>query len=251
MTPRASDQHLDIGVCCFPTYGGSGIVATEVGLAMAQRGHHVHFVCLDVPQRLDRRTANVTFHQVEARDYPMLPQAPYAIAMASRLVELATFGHLDVVHVHYAVPHAVSAYLAGQVLGRSAPKVVTTLHGTDVTLLASDPGYRPIIRFAIQQSDAVTTPSEFLRRDTAARLDLPLEGMEVIENFVDVDRYRPASERRPQVIADLFDPGTTGATMGDDALTLVHVSNFRPVKRCTDVVDVFARSPRACRRAWC
>lgn len=244
MTPRLAPDHLSIGITCFPTYGGSGIIATEIGLAMARRGHRVHFICSDVPKRLERREQNVLFHGVEVSDYPLFRQgAPYGVALASKIVEVAQWDPegLDVLHVHYAVPHATSAYLAAQVLGERAPKIVTTLHGTDITLVGRDPSFLPITRFSIQQSDAVSVPSEFLRDDTCRLLNVePPNGIEVIPNFVDEQRFRPAPARDREPIDDLFDCKGPNC-WPDETITLVHVSNFRPVKRVLDVVEVFAR----------
>lgn len=232
---------LNIGIACYPTYGGSGVIATEIGLAMAARGHRVHFLCYDTPRRYVP-SDGVYFHGVEMRDYPLFRHGTYGIALASKMVEVATWERLDVLHVHYAVPHATSAYLARQVLGPRAPRVVTTLHGTDITLVGTDPSYLPITRFAILASDVVTAPSEFLRVETRARLDLPGLPIEVIPNFVDTERFAPPAARDPARVARIFaahggvDPG-----LPDDAPTLVHVSNFRPVKRVADVVATFAR----------
>jgi len=195
--------------------------ATGIGLSLAARGHHVHLFAYDRPARLT--SDSVTFHRVEVRDYPVFHQPPYAIALASRIVDVARHAPLDVVHVHYAVPHATSAFLARAVLGDAAPRIVTTLHGTDITLVGSDPSYRPITRFSIQQSDAVTTPSAWLRDETHRLLDLEGLPIEVIPNFVDIAR---------------FSPGRT-LPQGGPA-RLVHVSNFRPVKRVPDVISVFA-----------
>lgn len=240
---RAPDPErpLNIGIACYPTYGGSGVIATEIGLAMAARGHRVHFLCYDTPRRYVP-SDGVYFHGVEMRDYPLFQHGTYGIALASKMVEVATWERLDVLHVHYAVPHATSAYLARQVLGPRAPRVVTTLHGTDITLVGSDPSYLPITRFAILASDAVTAPSEFLRVETHARLDLPGLPIEVIPNFVDTERFTPPTTRETARVARLFAThGGVDPSLPEDAPTLVHVSNFRPVKRIGDVVATFAR----------
>lgn len=228
---------LEIGVVCYPTFGGSGVIATEVGLGMARRGHRVHVFAYERPARLDGYSDHIdlgpgtlTFHRVEVRDYPVFHQPPYALALSSRIVDLATHGGLDLLHVHYAVPHATSAYLARQVLRRTcgtrAPNIVTTLHGTDITLVGSDPSYRPITRFSILESDAVTVPSAYLERETRTRFDLPDLPVEVIPNFVDTERFTPGVVR-------------TGPRR------IVHVSNLRAVKRVLDVVDIFAGLRRA------
>ncbi|NUN15045.1 MAG: N-acetyl-alpha-D-glucosaminyl L-malate synthase BshA [Myxococcales bacterium] len=233
----------NIGVVCFPTVGGSGILATELGVALAKRGHRVHFVCTGMPTRLEPGLDNIFFHGVEAKDYPVFPSAPYALALASRLVEVVQYEQLDIVHVHYAIPHATSAYLAKAILGNGRPKILLTLHGTDVTLVGSDPSYLAITRFSILQSDFVTVPSESLRDQTYNKLSIPPEfPIEVVPNFVDMDRFRPAAVidrshlaalfyRCPKVVTDIY----------GDATVLIHVSNFRPVKRIADVLDIFRR----------
>jgi N-acetyl-alpha-D-glucosaminyl L-malate synthase BshA len=229
---------LSIGITCFPTFGGSGIVATEIGLAMARRGHRVHFISTEVPRRLDVDVPNVFFHEVRARDYDVFPQVPYALALTSAIVRVARYEGLDVLHAHYAVPHATSGWMAREVLG-GALKVVTTLHGTDITLVGSDDSYLPITRHSIERSDALTAPSEFLRRETLARFDLDVP-IEVIPNFVDTSRLSPVDgPERPR----------TTALFGSGAPVLAHVSNFRPLKRVDRVVDVFARvaAARPCR----
>ncbi|MFT5434095.1 MAG: N-acetyl-alpha-D-glucosaminyl L-malate synthase BshA, partial [Myxococcota bacterium] len=212
--------HLSIGIACYPTFGGSGIVATEIGLGMAKRGHRVHFISTEVPVRLAWHE-NVFFHAVSGATYPLMRHGDYALALASKLVDVATHEGLDVMHVHYAVPHATSAFLARQVLGESAPPVVTTLHGTDITLVGIDPSYLPITRHTIEQSQAVTTPSEFLKQATYDRLRLSKSvSIEVIENFVDTDRYRPPTVRDRTCFASLC-PNRTG---GANDPVLFHVS---------------------------
>ncbi len=222
---------MNVGITCFPTFGGSGIIATEIGLAMARRGHRVHFICAEVPWRFDRFVENVFFHEVAARNYPLFDfaggQSPYTLALTSKMVEVATFHQLDLLHVHYAIPHAASAYLARQILrqslGAATPKIITTLHGTDITVVGNDPTFLPITRFAIAESDGVTVPSDSLRHTTWDNLGLPQSReIEVIPNFVDTDSYRPAASKPP------------GPPL------LVHNSNFRPVKRVDDVVRIFA-----------
>ena len=163
---------LRIGITCYPTFGGSGIVATEVGRCMARRGHQVHFICTDLPVRLDPDEKNILLHRVEAKDYPVFPNIPYSLALTSAMVDVARRVGLDVLHAHYAVPHAVSAWMAREVLGESGPRVVTTLHGTDTTLVGADPSFLPITRHAILHSDAVTVPSEFLARAAAHNFHL-------------------------------------------------------------------------------
>lgn len=236
-------EPLNVGIICYPTYGGSGIIATEIGAALAARGHRVHVVSYDVPARWEARAANLFFHAVEVRDYPLFPHAQYALALASRLVDVARWERLDLLHVHYAVPHATSAYLARQVLGPGAPKVITTLHGTDITLVGSDPTYLPITRFSILASDLVTAPSEYLRAASRERLDLPAEApIEVIPNFVDTARFAPAARRDRARLCPLFSrAGAAAQALCDASRVLVHISNFRALKRVGDVVEVFAR----------
>jgi N-acetyl-alpha-D-glucosaminyl L-malate synthase BshA len=226
---------LNIGITCFPTFGGSGLVATEVGLAMARRGHRVHFIARDLPVRLSGAREQVYFHEVTEADHPTLQQSSaYPIALASRMIEVSLSARLDILHVHYAVPHATAAWMAREVLADKAPRVVTTLHGTDITLVGTDPSYLPITRFSILKSDAVTTPSESLRQATYEGLDIPPSvPVEVIPNFVDASRYAPA-ERNRAALQSLF------PSLRDGEKVLFHVSNFRPVKRIQDVVAVFA-----------
>ncbi len=217
-------RRLSVGITCYHTFGGSGIIATEIGLELARRGHRVHFVCAEPPARLDPATPNVAFHAVALRDYPLLLEGQYPLALASQLIDVATRERLDLLHMHYALPHATSAYLAKQILGPAAPRVVTTLHGTDITLVGNDPSYLPITRFTIDQSDGVTAPSRYLAQATRDNFGTTRH-IEVIPNFVDTDRFRPA--------------------MRPTAPLLVHSSNFRPLKRVDDVIAVFERVRRA------
>ena len=226
---------LRIGITCYPTFGGSGVIATEIGMAMARRGHRVHFICYDVPRRLDRFVENIYFHEVEVRDHPLFIFPPYDLALASKMVEVATYEELDLFHVHYAVPHATSAYLAKQILGSRAPRVVTTLHGTDITLVGNDRSYLPITRFSIMASDSITVPSKFLRQATYDKLNIPSSTpIEVIPNFVDAERFTPPPETNP-CLSELVSTCVKGEK------TLIHISNFRPVKRVEDVVRIFAK----------
>jgi N-acetyl-alpha-D-glucosaminyl L-malate synthase BshA len=228
---RAAGEPLRVGVVCFSTFGGSGVVATEIAVALARRGHAVHLFSDGVPGRLDPARDCVTFHAVSPPDYPQLRYPPYGLALTSAIVDVCRRERLDVVHAHYALPHAVSAYLARQVLDAeagpaAAPKLVTTLHGTDITLVGSDPSLLPLTRFSIAASDAVTTPSAWLARATHETLGVPASvEIDVVPNFVDTSRFSPGAAPRQ----------TTAPP------TIVHVSNFRPVKRVDDVVAVFAR----------
>jgi N-acetyl-alpha-D-glucosaminyl L-malate synthase BshA len=232
-------DRLNLAITCFPTFGGSGMIATEIGLAMADRGHRVHFIARDLPVRLHGMTRKVLFHEVTESNYPALLQSgTYPLALASKMIEVASYERLDVLHVHYAVPHATAAWMAREVLGDKAPRIVTTLHGTDTTLVGIDPNYLPITRFSILRGDAVTTPSESLRRATWEGFGIAPETcpIEVIPNFVDTERYAPVRDR--ECLRQLF------PDLSKNEPVLVHVSNFRPVKRINDVVSVFAEVHR-------
>ena len=225
---------LKIGITCYPTYGGSGVVATELGLELAQRGHDIHFISYAQPIRLDRPTANIHYHEVEVSRYPLFDYPPYDLALATRMAEVSELYDLDLLHVHYAIPHSVSAMLARQMLAAGPKKrklpFVTTLHGTDITLVGQDRSYLPITRYSIEQSDGVTAISEYLRERTVREFEVK-NHIEVIYNFVNCDVYcrdNNFAERR-----------TEYAPNGERIL--VHVSNFRPVKRVTDVIEIFDR----------
>ena len=220
---------MKIGITCYPTYGGSGAVATELGLALADRGHEVHFVSYDQPFRLGRFNERLFFHAVEMEDYPLFEHPPYALALAVSLHDVARKHDLDVVHMHYAIPHAASAYLARQMLGGERRlRIVTTLHGTDITLLGKDPAFEPVIAHAINESDAVTAVSHSLKTDTLKLFGVNRE-IEVIHNFICPSHFeRKADEQFRRAVAPNGEP------------IITHISNFRPVKRVEDVVDVFA-----------
>jgi N-acetyl-alpha-D-glucosaminyl L-malate synthase BshA len=225
---------VKIAIACYPTYGGSGVVATELGLALAQRGHEIHFLSYEPPQRLGGATefrSNVFFHEVQVTAYPLFRYPPYDIALASRMTEVVTTFGVEILHAHYAVPHAVSAVLARDMLDGAA-KVLTTLHGTDVTLVGQDRSYLPATHYGIDRSDAVTAVSRHLRDETIRRLGIERH-IDVIHNFVDTERYtpRPCQETRAHFA-------------GTDERIVLHLSNFRPVKRSLDVVSVFAAIAR-------
>jgi N-acetyl-alpha-D-glucosaminyl L-malate synthase BshA len=227
VSDAAALPRLGVGIICFSTFGGSGVVAAEIAMSLARRAHRVHVFSDDVPTRLDLTRAGVAFHRVEVRPYPQLRHSPYALALTSKVVEVSRRERLDLVHAHYAVPHAVSAHLARQVLGREGPRIVTTLHGTDITLVGTDPSFLPLTRFSIVESDAVTAPSAWLARAPHAALEVPARvDIDVIPNFVDTGQ---------------FHPGRRAAAPAGATRMLVHVSNFRPVKRVDDVVRIFAR----------
>lgn len=234
---KAPSDKLTVGIACFSTFGGSGVIAAEIAMSLARRGHRVHVFSDDVPGRLDPRQPNLSFHPVEARAYPQFKHPPYTLALSSKLVEVARREPLDLIHAHYAIPHAASAYLARQVLAADGaarpPRIITTLHGTDITLVGADDSFLPLTRFAISSSEAVTTPSRWLREATFERLGVPRSvKVDVIPNFVDTVRFAPATT------AHLGGVDNRG---GSAAPVLVHVSNFRPVKRLDDVIAVFAR----------
>src|SRR5256886_8179821 len=231
----ADERKLKVGITCYPTYGGSGVVATELGLELAQRGHEIHFISYAQPIRLRGEDPNIHYHEVEVSRYPLFDYPPYDLALATRMAEVAQLYDLDLLHVHYAIPHSVSALLARQMLadgarGRRLP-FVTTLHGTDITLVGLDRSYLPITRYSIEQSDGVTAISNYLRDRTVRMLDVKSR-IEVIYNSVNCDVYR----RNPVGTAELR---KEYAPHGERIL--VHLSNFRPVKRPTDVVEIFDR----------
>jgi N-acetyl-alpha-D-glucosaminyl L-malate synthase BshA len=206
-------------------------------MAMAERGHKVHFICYEVPRRLNRYMDNVFFHEVEEADYPLFRHPPSSLSLASKMVEVTQFEELDILHAHYAIPHATSAYLARQVLGEMAPKIITTLHGTDITLVGNDRSYLPIVRFSILQSDGITAVSKYLKNATYDKINISTETpIEVINNFVDPDKFRPR-----QADENLHSAMGLGDCVRGGGKTIVHISNFRPVKRVGDVVQVFRR----------
>jgi L-malate glycosyltransferase len=226
---------LRIAVVCYPALGGSGVIASELALALAGRGHRVTLVATALPERL-RGTA-VRFEPVEVPSSPVFEHAPYGEAVASRLVELARREPIDLVHLHYAVPHAASALLATAVLGRAAPAMVITLHGTDVTALGSHPSLHAVTAAALDACAGLTTPSRYLRGQAVDHFGLAAERIEVIANFVDLERFRPPPRREPAQLDALFGAAAAGPV-------LFHVSNFRPIKRPLDLIEVLARIRR-------
>lgn len=228
---------MKIGITCYPTYGGSGAVATELGLALAERGHDIHFVTYAQPFRLVGLHERVRYHEVEMEDYPLFEHPPYSLALAVALHDAVRREGLDLVHVHYAIPHAASAFLARQMLAEERPlKIVTTLHGTDITLVGLHPSFHAITRFSILQSDGISAVSRFLKDETVRDFAVPGERIEVIPNFVDTDVWR--RDREPCHRAKLAPEGEK---------IVMHVSNFRAVKRAQDVIDVFAKVRRQVR----
>lgn len=219
---------MRIGIVCYPTFGGSGVVATELGMALAEKGHIIHFITYDRPVRL-RDHPNVFYHEVRVSDYPLFDYQPYELVLTSKLVDVAKYEGLDLMHVHYAIPHASAAWMAQRILDAQGMHVpfITTLHGTDITIVGRDPSFEPVITFSMERSNAVTAVSESLRRDTFSHFPLKRE-VQVIPNFVCLDQYR----HEP-------DAALRARYAPKDERLLVHVSNFRPVKRVDDVVAMF------------
>jgi len=219
---------VNIGIACYPTYGGSGVVATELGKALANKGHCIHFFSYSMPMRLDDGYQdNIFYHEVEMTNYPLFDFPLYSLALASKMVEVSKYEPLDVFHCHYAIPHAASAYLAKQILHNSRTKVITTLHGTDITLVGLEPSFLPVMKFSIEQSDGVTAVSRFLKEKTLTNYGIE-KAIEVIPNFINTSKYRRLS----------------GSELGHLSLPkgekiIVHTSNFRPVKRVPDVIRIF------------
>ena len=224
-------KHLKIGIVCYPTYGGSGVVATELGIALADKGHEVHFISYDQPFRLDLYSENIYFHQVNVPDYPLFEYAPYELNLTSKLVDVALHEKLNILHVHYAIPHASAAVNAKHILatyGIHIP-IVTTLHGTDITLLGKDKSFKPVIEYAINQSDAVTAVSENLKHETLENFNIKNE-IKAIPNFIDMGLYNQDCNKS---LRNKF-------AKNEEAI-LVHISNFRRVKRVQDVVKIFEK----------
>ncbi|NBR36903.1 MAG: N-acetyl-alpha-D-glucosaminyl L-malate synthase BshA [Chitinophagales bacterium] len=221
---------MKIGIVCYPTFGGSGVLATELGKALAQKGHEVHFITYQQPVRLDRFDPHIIYHEVQVPTYPLFDFPPYETALASTMVDVIKNRQLDLLHVHYAIPHASAAYMAKQILAKEGIHipVITTLHGTDITLVGRDKTYAPVVTFSINESDAITAVSENLREETYRYFTITKE-IEVIRNFVDVSRF----SRKP---IDAFRKAI--APQGEKLL--LHASNFRKIKRVTDVVRIFA-----------
>jgi len=222
-------KQLKIGVVCYPTFGGSGIVATELGKAFAERGHEVHFITYSKPVRMDMFTENMFYHEVSVSDYPLFEYAPYELLLSSKLVDVAISQQLDLLHVHYAIPHASAAYSAKQILKSRDIDLpfITTLHGTDITLLGKDKSYQPVIEFAINQSDAVTAVSESLKEDTYRFFKVD-KNIKVIPNFVDFLLYKNG-----------VDANLRSSFAGEDERIITHISNFRKLKRVDDVIHIF------------
>lgn len=222
---------MKIGIVCYPTYGGSGVVATELGLGLARKGHEIHFITYRRPVRLAHFEANVFYHEVDSEDYPLFEYPPYDTALASKIVDVVKYQNLDILHVHYAIPHAAVAYMAKKILltqGRYLP-VVTTLHGTDITLVGNNHAFAPVVEFSINKSDGVTAVSKSLKEDTLEQFDIQ-RNIEVIYNFIDFERFRKTNKDHFKKII---------APNGERIIA--HTSNFRKVKRVEDVVLIFQK----------
>ena len=220
---------MKIGIVCYPTFGGSGVIATELGIALARQGHEVHFITYSRPKRLNALLPNVYYHEVSFQNYALFQYPPYETALTSRLVDVALYHNLDLLHVHYAIPHASAAYFAQSILrdkGKDLP-FVTTLHGTDITLVGKAPSYQSVVEFSINSSNAVTAVSESLKQDTLDNFSID-RSIEVIPNFIDVNRFNSEKNSHPRP-----------TYLPNDVPVLVHASNFRKVKRVEDVLDVF------------
>ena len=221
---------MKIGITCYPTYGGSGVIATELGKELALRGHQVHFISYALPFRLSHYIENIFFHEVEISNYPVFEFPLYSLSLASKMIEVAEFEKLDLLHVHYAIPHATSAFLAKEIMKKNRDlKVFTTLHGTDITLVGLEPSFLPLVKFSIEKSDGVTAVSRFLREKTITNYSSETE-IKVIPNFVDTDYFKPGSS---------CDFRKTIAPKGEKIL--VHTSNFRQVKRVPDTIRIFEK----------
>ncbi|MDR8392022.1 N-acetyl-alpha-D-glucosaminyl L-malate synthase BshA [Aliifodinibius sp. S!AR15-10] len=222
---------MNIGIVCYPTFGGSGVVATELAKGLAQRDHNVHILSYARPARLDTFRTNISYHEVNLNTYPLFEFPPYDLALANQMVSLIEYEDIDVLHVHYAVPHATSAFLAKQIMGEKAAHVpiITTLHGTDITIVGSDPSFKEVVDFSINQSDGVTAVSEYLKKETYDRFDIRKD-IKVIPNFIDLDRFKKSDKLHFKK-----------AICPNDEKVVVHVSNFREVKRVPEVVSVFAK----------
>jgi L-malate glycosyltransferase len=224
---------VNVGITCYPTVGGSGAVAAELGKQLARRGHFVHFVSYRLPFRLDEFSDNIRFHEIDVTTYSLFEYPPHDLALAAKMAEVAREHRLDLFHVHYAIPHAITGFLAQEMLGADAPRLITTLHGTDITLVGQERSYWDITRFSILKSDGITAVSSYLRQETMDAFRVPGDRIEVIHNFVDAAVYDRSRY-----------PCHKAAFLRKDERLVVHVSNFRPVKRIRDVVGIFARAVR-------
>lgn len=224
---------MKIGIVCYPTFGGSGVVATELGIGLAEKGHEVHFITYNQPVRLKALSKNIFFHEVFVEEYPLFRFQPYELALSSKLVEITKQYRLEILHVHYAIPHAYAAYMAKQMLKQKGVRIpfITTLHGTDITLVGSHPNYKTAVEFSINKSDAVTTVSKSLKEDTLRLFDVKND-IKVIYNFIDFNKYAPKGNGECE----------RGSLASPEERIVSHISNFRPVKRIKDVITVFYKT---------
>ncbi|MEO1023093.1 MAG: N-acetyl-alpha-D-glucosaminyl L-malate synthase BshA [Bacteroidota bacterium] len=222
---------MNIGIVCYPTFGGSGVVATELAKTLASKGHKIHVLSYARPARLDILNTNIEYHEVSVNSYPLFEYPPYALALATQMVNLIEYQQLDLLHVHYALPHATSAYLAKQIAAEKGVHVpiITTLHGTDITLVGSDPSYKDVVEFSIDKSDGVTAVSEYLKEETNRLFDIN-QDIRVVPNFIDLERFQKSNKSHFKK-----------AICPNDEKVVVHVSNFRKVKRVPEVITVFDR----------
>ncbi|MCP4632017.1 MAG: N-acetyl-alpha-D-glucosaminyl L-malate synthase BshA [candidate division Zixibacteria bacterium] len=218
---------MKIGITCYPVRGGSGVVATELGLQLAELGYEVHFISYTVPFRLHGYIPNLFFHQVEVMNYPLFKYPPYTLTLAAKMAEVARGWGLDILHVHYAIPHAACAYLAKGIIGEGAPKIITTLHGTDITLVGIDESFKSITEFSINSSDGITAVSEYLKTQTNRAFNIHKD-INVVYNFIDTEKYTPNS-----------DTCSRNQLVDSDEKIIMHISNFRPVKRAEDIIKIF------------
>ena len=224
-------MRMNIGIVCYPTFGGSGVVATELAKVLSGKGHKIHILSYSRPARLETLDTNITYHEVSINSYPLFEYPPYALALASQMVNLIEYENLDLLHVHYALPHATSAYLAKQIMierGKTVP-IVTTLHGTDITVVGKDQSYKHVVEFSIDKSDGVTAVSEYLKKETYLNFDIK-QDIKVIPNFIDLERFKKSNKSHFKK-----------AICPDGEKVVVHVSNFRKVKRVPEVISVFAK----------
>ena len=224
---------MKIGISCYPVYGGSGVVATELGIELAARGHEVHFITYAQPFRLPFFTERIFYHEVEVPSYPLFEHPPYNLALSVEIQNVVEKHDLDLLHAHYAVPHATSAWIARELLARPEFRIITTLHGTDITLVGQDPSFRSLTEFSIRKSDGITAVSEYLKAETIRQFQIEPERIRVLPNFVDLDKYR----------RDAFPCHRSRLSQAGEKI-VTHISNFRAVKRVEDVVHVFARINR-------
>lgn len=222
---------MNIAIVCYPTFGGSGVVATELARGLALRNHNVHVISYDQPARLDTLVSNIFYHEVNISAYPLFQYPPYALALANQLVDLIKFQNIDVIHVHYAIPHATSAWLAKQIVGKAAAHIpiITTLHGTDITIVGKDSSYKNVVEFSINNSDGVTAVSNYLKEETMSVFDITTD-IEVVYNFIDLERFQKSDKNHFKK-----------AICSEDEKIMVHISNFRKVKRVPEVVKVFKK----------